>query len=72
MSAFGQVDGVVAEPAADVEDVTVDPAALLPRDDILLGRLGVPRWGGHSGKAFGRALAAVKGVEIENWETRGF
>jgi hypothetical protein len=68
---LGQVDGIVAEPAADVEDVTVDPATLLPCDDILLGRLGVPWWGGHSGEAFGRAFAAVKGIEIKNRETRG-
>src|SRR6478752_6827381 len=44
VTAFGQVDGVVAEPAADIEDVAVDPAASLPPDDTLAGRLVIPRW----------------------------
>src|ERR1700742_5349185 len=66
MTVLGQVDGVVAEPAADVvEDVAVDPAAGLPRDDTLTGRLGVPWWCGHRRYACARAFATVKRIEID-------
>jgi hypothetical protein len=64
MTVLGQVDGVVAEPAADVEDVAVDPAAGLPCDHTLAGRLGIPWWCGHRRYAFARAFATVKRIEI--------
>ena len=57
---LGQVDGVVAEPTADIENVAVDPAALfMPVDDVLLGRLVIPRRRRYRRDALGRALTAV-------------
>src|SRR6476646_2398985 len=65
MTVLGQVDGVVAEPAADVENVAVDPAAGLPPDDTLGGRRIIKKKSGHRRHAFARAFATVKGIKID-------
>jgi hypothetical protein len=72
VTVLGKVDGVVAEPAADIENVAVDPAAGLPPDDTLAGRLGIPRWYGHRRYAFARAFPTVKGIEINALRSEGF
>ena len=60
------------KPAADVEDVAVDPAAGLPPDHTLAGRLGIPWRCGHRSDAFTRAFATVKGIEIQVLRSGGF
>src|SRR6185312_5848941 len=52
VTVLGQVDGIVAEPAADIENVAVNPAAGLPPDDTLAGRRVIPWWCGHRRDAF--------------------
>ena len=65
MTLLGQVDGVVAEAAADVEHLAVDQPGILPADDILLGSLGIPRRRGDRRHTLGGALTPVEGIEIE-------
>jgi hypothetical protein len=59
----GQVDRVVAEAAADVEDLAAEPAELVEVDDRGLLGLDVPRHPGDAG-ALDELAAEVDGVEV--------
>lgn len=60
-----QVDGVVSEPAPDIEHRALDQSLRAPPDHVLLGRLGVPRNRGRRRHAVGRGLTAVERIEIQ-------